>query len=60
MLVGGLWYGFWKLPDGLRDCVFLGTNCEYAYGQTPQQELMGLWSDGTPVTPMAASTTTPP
>jgi acetyl esterase/lipase len=54
------WYGFWKLSDGLRDCVFEGTDCEYAYGETSQQQGMGSWSDGTPVTPMVASTTTPP
>ncbi len=42
-------YGFWKLGDGLRNCVILGTDCEYGIGLASQQRAMGAWSDGTAV-----------
>lgn len=42
-------YCFWKLADALIDCTRTGTNCNYAFGNTPEQRFMGLWSDGTPV-----------
>ena len=53
------WYGIWKLGDGLRDCVVLGTNCNYALGNTSQQTYMGLWSDGVAVTPLSVTTVKP-
>lgn len=53
------WYGLWKLGDGLRDCAVLGTNCQYALGNTAQQTFMGNWSDGVAVKPLAVSTTPP-
>jgi hypothetical protein len=45
-------YGFWKLFDALMDAAFLGTNREYALGNTPQQRHMGFWSGGRPVRPL--------
>lgn len=42
-------YGYWKLFDGLTDCAFRQTNCNYALGNTQEQRYMGAWSDGTPV-----------
>jgi hypothetical protein len=54
-------YYYWKLWDALMDCALSGTNCDVAFGDTHQQKFMGLWSDGTPVTPLVvipASTTT--
>jgi len=43
------WYGTWKLQDALMDCALHNQNCEYAFGDTPEQHGMGSWSDGTPV-----------
>ena len=53
-------YCFWKLQDALMDCALRNENCEYAFGDTPEQHGMGNWSDGTPVrilevTPSAAT-----
>jgi acetyl esterase/lipase len=42
-------YGIWKLFDGLTDAAFFGKNIRYALGDTPEQQYMGKWSDGTPV-----------
>ena len=42
-------YCFWKLQDALMDCALYNQNCEYAFGDTPEQHGMGNWSDGTPV-----------
>lgn len=43
------YYGFWKLFDGLIDTAFYGKNREYAFDNTPEQQFMGKWSDGTSV-----------
>ena len=43
------YFGTWKLFDALCDASFLGTNREYALGNTPEQRHMGTWSDGHPV-----------
>lgn len=43
------YYCYWKLADALLNCTFYGTDCEYAFGDTPEQRFMGEWSDGTPV-----------
>ncbi len=43
------WYCTWKLQDALMDCALYNQNCEYAFGDTPEQHGMGNWSDGTPV-----------
>lgn len=40
---------YWRMLDALIDCVRNGTSCELAFGNTPAQRSMGLWSDGTPV-----------
>ena len=45
-------YDYWKLWDALYDCTLYGTNCNVAFGNTPEQKSMGNWSDGTPVTPL--------
>ncbi len=54
------YYCTWKLQDALMDCALHNQNCEYAFGDTPEQHGMGNWSDGTPVrileiTPHAAT-----
>lgn len=54
------YYCTWKLQDALMDCALHQQNCDYAFGDTPEQHGMGQWSDGTPVrileiTPSAAS-----
>jgi poly(3-hydroxybutyrate) depolymerase len=43
------YYGYWKLQDALMDCALNSQNCEYAFGDTPEQHGVGDWSDGTPV-----------
>lgn len=43
-------YCYWKLADALLSCTFYGTNCEYAFGDTPEQRFMGNWSDGSSAT----------
>jgi hypothetical protein len=45
-------YCYWKLQDALMDCALRSENCEYAFGDTPEQHGMGNWSDGTPVRPL--------
>lgn len=40
---------YWKLQDALMDCALRNQNCEYAFGDTPEQHGMGYWSDNTPV-----------
>lgn len=44
------YYCYWKLADALLSCTFYGTDCNYAFGDTPEQRYMGQWSDGTSVT----------
>lgn len=43
------YFCYWKLQDALMDCALLNQNCEYAFGDTPEQHGMGSWSDGSPV-----------
>ncbi len=43
------YYCTWKLQDALMDCALHNQNCEYAFGDTPEQHGMDNWSDGTPV-----------
>lgn len=40
------YYGYWKLYDALLDCARSNTNCDFAFGDTPQQRSLGKWSDG--------------
>lgn len=59
------YYCTWKLQDALMDCALNNQNCEYAFGDTPEQHGMGNWSDGTPVrilevTPSAATSLSEP
>jgi len=44
------YYCYWKLADALLSCTFYGADCEYAFGDTPEQRFMGNWSDGNPIT----------
>lgn len=50
------YYGYWKLFDGLTDCAFRRTNCNYALSGTAEQRYMGKWSDGVPVKELKAYT----
>lgn len=43
------YFCYWKLFDALMDCAFYGENCNYAFGDTPEQHGMGEWSDGQPL-----------
>ena len=43
------YYCYWKLSEALLNCTFYDQNCEYAFGDTPEQRFMGLWSDSTGV-----------
>ena len=43
------YYGYWKLFDALLDCAQMGNNCHFAFGNTPQQRSLGVWSDGTQI-----------
>jgi len=44
----------WKLSVGIFNCVLYGTDCSYGLGHgSTDQTYMGLWSDGTPVTPLS-------
>lgn len=43
------YYGYWKIFDALLDCSQNGTNCQYAFGNTPEQRFMGLNSKGKPL-----------
>lgn len=45
-------YDYWKLWDALVDCSLTGTHCNVAFGNTPEQKFMGLWSDSVPVVPL--------
>lgn len=42
-------YNYWKLTDALIDYVVTGDGYTYAFGNTPEQRFMGLWSDNVPV-----------
>lgn len=46
------YYCYWKLADALLSCTFYGTDCEYAFGDTPEQRFMGTWSNFTPILPL--------
>ncbi|MCW5890473.1 MAG: alpha/beta hydrolase fold domain-containing protein [bacterium] len=46
------WYALWQTFDGLTDCAFYGTHCEYGLEDTPEHRGMGFWSDGVPVIPL--------
>ncbi len=43
------YFCYWKLLDALMECTFYGQNCNYAFGDTPEQHGMGEWSDGQPL-----------
>lgn len=46
------YYCYWKLLDALIDCTRAGKNCEYVFGNTPEQRYMGEWSEEKPVKPL--------
>ena len=41
--------GYWKLFDALLDCTRTQQNCHIAFGDTPEQRSLGVWSDGNPI-----------
>jgi len=43
------YYGYWKIFDALLDCSRNNTNCEFAFGNTPEQKSLGTQPDGTPL-----------
>ncbi len=43
------YYGYWKLFDAMLDCSRNGSNCNFAFGDTPEQRSLGIWSDGTSI-----------
>jgi acetyl esterase/lipase len=43
------YFCYWKLADALMSCAFSGSDCNYAFGDTPEQRYMGKWSDSVPV-----------
>ena len=46
------YYGYWKLYDALLDFTRDGSYAEYTFGDTPEQRSLGVWEDGTPITPL--------
>lgn len=52
------YYCYWKLGDALLNCTFYGTDCNYAFGNTPEQRNMGSWDNGTPVTELEITPST--
>jgi acetyl esterase/lipase len=49
----------WKLSIAVSNCAVYGTQCDYVFGNGPENSFgettqvdMGLWSNGTPVTPL--------
>lgn len=43
------YFCYWKLADALISCTFYGTDCNYAFGDTPEQRNMGIWDNGNPL-----------
>ncbi len=43
------YYCYWKLADALMNCTYYGVDCQYAFGDTPEQRNMGKWSDSSEV-----------
>lgn len=50
---------YWKFSDAITDCAFYGTNCDYAFCNTPEQRFMGNWSDNQPIAELFVETKTP-
>jgi hypothetical protein len=46
------YYCYWRLTDALIDCALNAYGCNDALGNTPAQQFMGNWSDGTPIHPL--------
>ena len=46
------YFGYWKLFDALLDCTRENEHCNYAFGNTSEQNSLGLLSDGTPLRPL--------
>lgn len=44
--------GYWKIFDALNNYTRYGTDKEYVFGNTKQQQSLGYWSDGTEVRPL--------
>ena len=43
------YFCYWKLSEALLNCAFEDRNCNYAFGNRPEQRFMGTWADGRPV-----------
>jgi len=43
------YFGYWKLFDALLDCTREGEYCNYAFGNTKEQNSLGFRSDGIPL-----------
>ena len=41
--------GYWKLFDAMLACNRQDSLCNFAFGGTPEQTSLGVWSDGVPV-----------
>lgn len=52
-------YCYWKFADAITDCAYYGTNCEYAFCNTPDQRYMGTWSDNQPITELFVESKSP-
>jgi hypothetical protein len=46
------WNFCWKVWDGLRNCAYDGTHCDYALGNSRKHRSNGRWSDGVAVSPL--------
>ncbi|MGC4191260.1 MAG: hypothetical protein QM589_08850 [Thermomicrobiales bacterium] len=46
------WFALWRSHDALMSCAADGTDCAYAFGDTPEHRDMGTWSNGIPITPL--------
>ena len=53
------YFGYWKLFDALLDCTRNEEFCTYAFGNTNQQNSLGIQSDGTPLRPLEVTVPAP-
>ncbi len=53
------YYGYWKLFDALMDCSRAGKNCQYAFGNTPEQRSLGTLVTGQILKELTITLSTP-
>ena len=53
------YFGYWKLFDALLDCSRDGDYCNYAFGNTTEQNSLGVQKDGTPLRPLEVTVPEP-